>query len=298
MNNIISVNGGGIRGIVPCYALLELEKQLGGLVRDHISYVAGTSTGALLAACVTAGVPMQDALDVYLKHGGTIFHPTATLPRRINLISNGYMFDNKVLYKVVCDTLGPAAHRTLNEFALDMMMTAVDMGGKRWFMVKDGPKNSNYTGYWPLADCAVASACATTYHGPWIIPGAGFLFDGGTGGLADPVYHTAVEAFEFDTYLPNDTRIINLGTGRYAVHGPYKPPVGLLQNISWVTSSLVSSSKSEAQESVERHWPGVAKLYNPDLSADVDEADVDAIPLLLELGKSFAAGLDWKEMLK
>jgi patatin-like phospholipase/acyl hydrolase len=57
MRNILSIRGGGIRGIIPCCCLIELEKQMGGLTRDHIDMCAGTSTGALLTAAVAAGIP-------------------------------------------------------------------------------------------------------------------------------------------------------------------------------------------------------------------------------------------------
>ena len=65
MKNGLSINGGGIRGIIPCSVLVALEQQTGKLTREIFSYVAGTSTGALLAAGVAAGVPASELLTVY-----------------------------------------------------------------------------------------------------------------------------------------------------------------------------------------------------------------------------------------
>jgi patatin-like phospholipase/acyl hydrolase len=65
MRNILSIRGGGIRGIIPCCCLIELEKQLGGLTRDHVDMCAGTSTGALLTAAVAAGISATELLKVY-----------------------------------------------------------------------------------------------------------------------------------------------------------------------------------------------------------------------------------------
>src|SRR5580698_1171456 len=76
MSNIISIRGGGIRGIIPCCCLMKLESQLGGLTRDHIEFCAGTSTGALLAAAVAAGVPASNLLQVYTARSQEIFTPT------------------------------------------------------------------------------------------------------------------------------------------------------------------------------------------------------------------------------
>jgi len=298
VRHILSIQGGGIRGIIPCLALAELEGQLGGLTRDHIDLCAGTSTGALLTTCVAAGISASAALKVYTERGPDIFSPHSEFSRRIKLIADGHMFDNKILHQVVLDTLGAAAGMKINDCPIRVLITAVDMAGKRWFFVRDNPKNAQTTGKYPLVDAAVASACATTYHGPWIVPGAGFFFDGGTGGLADPIYHAAVEAFYYDDFLPPQTKIVNLGTGSYAPAAMPNPPTNLLQNISWVTSSLVSSSKSEAQETVERQWPGITQSFNPAIPSEIDEADVDSIPKLLEIGKAAAAKIDWKTVLK
>src|ERR1035441_6451770 len=57
MRYILSIRGGGIRGIIPTCCLMKLESQLGGITRDHIAYCAGTSTGALLTAAIAAGIP-------------------------------------------------------------------------------------------------------------------------------------------------------------------------------------------------------------------------------------------------
>src|SRR5438552_15951500 len=44
MHYVLSIRGGGIRGIIPCCCLVKLENQLGGVTRDHIDFCAGTST--------------------------------------------------------------------------------------------------------------------------------------------------------------------------------------------------------------------------------------------------------------
>ena len=62
---LLSIDGGGIRGIIPALALLKLEQETGRPARDVFSFVAGTSTGALLAAAVAAGIPAAQMVDVY-----------------------------------------------------------------------------------------------------------------------------------------------------------------------------------------------------------------------------------------
>jgi hypothetical protein len=297
MKKILSIQGGGIRGIIPCLALMALEEQLGGLTKDHIDMVAGTSTGALLAACVVTGVPAAEALKVYTSQGKYIFSPTFTAHRYLNLVEEGHQFDNVILHQIVRDTLGSSADMTINDSPIDVLITAVDMGGERKYFVKDSANSVKKTGHYTVLDAAVASACATTYHGAYLISGDGFYFDGGTGGLADPIWHAAKLAFKLGPYNPAETRIINLGTGRFTPAKMPDPPVTLLEGVSWVTSSLVTASKTEAQEDVDMFWPGITTGLFPELAADIDEADVSAIPLLLEIGKRQADKLYWKALL-
>jgi uncharacterized protein (TIGR04255 family) len=54
---LLSIDGGGIRGILPATALLKLEETTQRPLRETFSFVAGTSTGALLSAAIAAGIP-------------------------------------------------------------------------------------------------------------------------------------------------------------------------------------------------------------------------------------------------
>jgi patatin-like phospholipase/acyl hydrolase len=302
MKRIISIRGGGIRGIIPCCHLIELERQTGKPTRDVIDFVGGTSTGALLTASIVAGVPAKTALDVYTQQGPTVFSPTESVLRYAKMLATGNKFDNKVLYQVVSDALG-ATKMTMNDSPIGVMITAGDMMGNPWYFVKDAPTNAQTTGKAPLIDAAVASACATTYHGPWLVPGFGYFADGGTVSLADPVYETMAEALKgpnkcYGAIDPSEALVVSFGTGYYKPPTMPEPPAGLLAEVSWVTSSLVSSSETLAVQAANRQWPGLVNVFDSALWADVDEADTDAIPRLLALGQADAAQVDWKSVLK
>jgi uncharacterized protein len=84
---ILSIDGGGIRGIISCIILKYIEEQLQNLdhpdakIGDYFDLIAGTSTGGLVAAILLfpdengkARYNVQDALDLYAKKGDTIFH--------------------------------------------------------------------------------------------------------------------------------------------------------------------------------------------------------------------------------
>ena len=50
-------------------------------------------------------------------------------------------------------------------------------------------------------------------------------------------------------------------------------------------------------DAVNRQWPGVMQNFNPQLPSDIDEADLSAIPTLVEIGQQLAATMDWKQIL-
>lgn len=74
---ILSLDGGGIRGVISARILQEVEKQLqeqdGQSIAGYFDMVAGTSTGSLIAAATTIGYKSEDMIDIYQNHGMEIF---------------------------------------------------------------------------------------------------------------------------------------------------------------------------------------------------------------------------------
>lgn len=75
---ILSIDGGGIRGLIPAKVLMELERELNKSEPDKKLYenfdlICGTSTGAILAIAIALGVPSADLVDFYKDHAKVIF---------------------------------------------------------------------------------------------------------------------------------------------------------------------------------------------------------------------------------
>ena len=80
MKRLLSIDGGGIRGVFSLQILVEMERQLqedredpSYLLSDHFHYIGGTSTGAIVAACLSWGIPASEILDLYLELGSEMF---------------------------------------------------------------------------------------------------------------------------------------------------------------------------------------------------------------------------------
>ncbi len=67
---LLSIDGGGLCGIIPAQALMEIERQLDALTGDpqplcnRFDLIGGTSTGAILAVGLALGLSAQEMRDL------------------------------------------------------------------------------------------------------------------------------------------------------------------------------------------------------------------------------------------
>lgn len=73
MYKILSIDGGGIRGLIPAVWLEKLEEDLDEPLSKHFDLIAGTSTGAILAAGISAEIPASKLANLYKKMGSEVF---------------------------------------------------------------------------------------------------------------------------------------------------------------------------------------------------------------------------------
>lgn len=299
---ILALDGGGVRGVIPAVVLAALEGTLGGRVRDHFDFVAGTSSGALIGGAVLAGVPADEVVDLYRTRAPRVFRRVPVLST-LRRILTGHMYDVEELHRLVERELANhgAQGWRLQEINHDVMFTAKGLtDGHQWYFVKDSPgRNACSTGRLRLADCLTASAAAPTFFAPWTVRGLehrGPMVDGGTGVAGNPVYQACVEAFDYaDGYLPRDTLVVSLGTGQF-LRRPR--PTWLYSWLSWLLAELLRSPGEQQTQLVQRHYP-TTTFYRIDveLPRDYGLDDARAIDALHHLGQQLAGEVDWPAIL-
>lgn len=205
-NVAISIDGGGLKGIVVTRALLALEKYLGVPLHRICRVTSGTSTGAIIAAGLAAGVPIEDMDSLYLNKGPEIFKPTL---RSLTWPIQRYRYTNQPLREALEAHVGDMRMGDFfrSDPETDVVITALDLVENKVQFIK--PWKEKYRD-WLVVDAVLASSAV-----PTILPvSKGRYVDGGVGSYANPAYLAAYEiAFLLDWEL-SDTTLISIGTGR------------------------------------------------------------------------------------
>src|SRR5260370_22364232 len=94
MKRLLALDGGGIRGVFALEILAQIESRLREktgnprlLLADHFHYLAGTSTGAIIAACLAWGMSVAEVQHLYLTRAGEMVHATPVYRRFWNKVA-------------------------------------------------------------------------------------------------------------------------------------------------------------------------------------------------------------------
>jgi uncharacterized protein len=170
---ILSLDGGGIRGLIPAMVLAELERRTGRRTADLFDFIAGTSTGAIVAAALTR--PGDDArprftaaelVDLYETQGPKIFDRSLL---KVIASGDGWIderYDDSGLEAAVTTYLGDAR---LSQALTTIFLTAYDIERRAAFFFRASRARTNPAEDFRLADAVRASAAAPTYFEPALV---------------------------------------------------------------------------------------------------------------------------------
>ena len=210
---ILSIDGGGIRGIFPAAILTHLEDSCldGQPIGDYFDLIAGTSTGGIIALGLGAGLPARSLLDLYVNEGHRVFPPEQRQKgRRLwrRLFRNRY--DRAPLDELLHRTLGSLTLRG-SRYRLLIPATEASHGDPAVY------KTPHHPGYFldgdkPMAEVAAATSAAPTYLEPVVQDGY-TLLDGGIW-ANNPTMMALVEALTCFAVQREQISILSLGCGQ------------------------------------------------------------------------------------
>lgn len=233
MKKILSIDGGGIRGIVPAVVLTEIERRTERRVSDLFDLVAGTSTGGILALGLSApgddGKPRYraaDLLNLYESEGATIFHrdPWHRVWAMENLLDQKYPTEG--VERVLREYFGEVR---VADALTDLLATSYDIERRKPFFFKRHRAVDDPDFNWLMWQAARATSAAPTYFEPARLDAENgrdyfALVDGGVF-ANNPAMCAYAEARHI---WPKETSfiVVSLGTGELTRSIPYTQAAG------------------------------------------------------------------------
>lgn len=276
---MLSIDGGGIRGVLALGILQKIEDILRAKsgrddfrLADYFDYIAGTSTGGIIAAGLSIGMPVKDIMAFYLKNGAQMFEKAGLLKRL------RYKFDSEPLAKQLKIVFGANT-----EFGSNSLRTLLLLVLRNATTDSPWPLSNNpYAKYnddtyadpgrpdnnlrLPLWQLVRASTAAPTYFPPEVIvlrdknskPIRQFVFvDGGVTMYNDPAFQMFLMA-TLDRYWvrkpqarwtsgENNLLIVSVGTGTSpdARAGLTPDDMNLLFDATTIPSALMFAALNE-----------------------------------------------------
>lgn len=92
--NILSIDGGGIKGLYPAKVLEQIEDRFDKKISDHFDMICGTSTGGLIALALSLNHPASKIAEFYSTKGDKIF-PYKTWYQRVLPLLKQFVITNK-----------------------------------------------------------------------------------------------------------------------------------------------------------------------------------------------------------
>jgi len=322
---ILSIDGGGMRGILTIQLLKRLEAIAGSPCYEWCDMVAGTSTGGIIASLILNKKSAQEIEDLYVKLVSRVFTKRNMLANRFY---NPPAFD-KINYRTLLKEI--VGDKTLQdvckETGLDCVLTSKDMSAGEETFFTCVNKDDNFIGTYKsvlLRGVMEATMSAPTYFTPFER-----FIDGGTTTFNNPVLAAVLEALEYtgkEKYKSDQLTVFSFGTGttlRFIAPDKTQDPKGI-DALFWLnyvmeetgkdasemqvdvlrsglirgldfrryqisfdeeTMSKLPNEKIEHIQSLKADW--LHSLNNEELG-NIDMADVSLFPLMITIGNAMA----------
>src|SRR5690348_52164 len=163
---ILSIDGGGIRGVIPATVLAEIERRTGRRVYELFDVIVGTSTGGILALGLTlaqdggARYEAAELAAMYREQGPKIFpHEFLGWVRRLF----GPKYPERGRRAVLEARFGDAR---LSGALTEVLVTSYDIAERRPFFFRRQDARERAARDFKMSDAALATSAAPTYFPP------------------------------------------------------------------------------------------------------------------------------------
>ncbi|TGE03331.1 CBASS cGAMP-activated phospholipase [Hymenobacter fodinae] len=162
---ILSLDGGGIRGLYTAEVLRHFEEAFGGGIGEYFDMICGTSTGGLIALALAKGVPAAEMVSFYKEKGPSIFPSKKYFNKSRGFLKQVFgtgKYDNDPLEAALEEVLGETQ---MNESRNLLCIPSYNLttGQPRIFKYPHQEGQNYATKYGSMIEAALATSAAPTY---------------------------------------------------------------------------------------------------------------------------------------
>ncbi|WP_297494681.1 CBASS cGAMP-activated phospholipase [Acidocella sp.] len=228
---ILSIDGGGICGILPSSVLAELENRfLGGTsIAGHFDLIAGTSTGGIIALGLAHGLTAAEIRNFYVDRGDRVFsNPNALvrLWRKVRRFRRN-AYDSTALHEELLTIFGET---TLGDARTRLCIPSFEgIHGDIWLFKTPHHPDYKKDRFERMVNVALATSAAPTYLRA--LPNNGYMMVDGGIWANNPVMNAVTEALSCFDIERQQIQILSLGCGETSFKVDDSRAVGGL--LSW-----------------------------------------------------------------
>jgi patatin-like phospholipase/acyl hydrolase len=216
---VLSIDGGGIRGIIPSVVLQEIERITGRSVSELFDLIAGTSTGGIIACALATPGPSgqpkfsaKDLMNFYVEEGPDIFWRS---PLRTLLSLNGWIEEKYPTHQFERELMHFFGITHFSAALTPLLIPAYEIERRLPFFFKSHRAMDDPSYDYPMWQVARATSAAPTYFEPALVTAKTretyTLIDEGT--FANNPAMCAYAEVEVAFRANEDILIVSLGTG-------------------------------------------------------------------------------------
>jgi uncharacterized protein len=209
---ILSLDGGGVRGIMTLQLLKKLEAVAGIPCYELFDMVAGTSTGGIIAGLIASGKRVDEIEEQYIKLVKDVFKTRSIIANRF---LNPPLYTKGLYRKSLKDLVGNVTLREVSEKTnTDILITAKDISASEETFFTSFRKENDFHGTYKdvlLRGVLEATMSAPTYFYP-----LERFTDGGTTTYNNPAVAAVIEAVCYSgkgRYVSDQLTLMSFGTG-------------------------------------------------------------------------------------
>ena len=217
---MLSIDGGGIRGILPAAILAECERRFlhGASAGPYFDLIAGTSTGGIIALALSVGIPASRILSIYCDHGDEIFPTSAGKYKVIQAIQYRYrtarnLVKPKYNRTSLTDHLSAVlGDRLYGDAQTRLVIPSFDKEGE--VNVFKTPHHPDYKLDWalPMVDVALSTSAAPSFFPAHAYDRTHFM-DGGVW-ANNPIMLGVIDILACNDINPEQIFCLTLGCGK------------------------------------------------------------------------------------